>query len=78
MKTYDSKDSGSPDPMPMLWRCWFCGWPIFSGGSDSSGVFDVSLCIAVHLCTFIGCISVAPILNQFIYTETHTDDAFVQ
>ena len=41
---YDSKDSNnhSIDPMPFM-RCIFCGWPVFSGGSDSIGVFSVSL-----------------------------------
>ncbi|KAI0220557.1 hypothetical protein LSAT2_027941 [Lamellibrachia satsuma] len=41
LKTYDSKDSNDRpiEPMPFM-RCMFCGWPVFSGGSDSTGVFN--------------------------------------
>lgn len=46
LQGYDSSDKygggygGGFGPRPRFARCW---WPIFSGGKDSSELFDVSL-----------------------------------
>ncbi|KAK2183567.1 hypothetical protein NP493_304g01028 [Ridgeia piscesae] len=51
LKTYDSKGSGQPQPdlVPQFMRCLFCGWPVFSGGTDSTEIFYVSLLFFIPL-----------------------------